>query len=101
MLSDYRKSGRAAFIPYIVAGYPSIAVTEKIIDALVEGGADLLELGVPFSDAMADGPVIQQASEKAARTVGIHDVLSLASRIHGKYPRLGLILFTYFNPVLK
>ncbi len=102
MLSSFQSEGRAAFIPFLVAGDPSVGATERVVDILVEEGADLLELGVPFSDALADGPVIQAASERASRVCGSMSlVLELATRIHARHPRLPLILFTYYNPVLR
>ena len=102
MLKSFQESNRAAFIPFLVVGDPSIEATERAVDILVEEGADLLELGVPFSDALADGPVIQAASERASRSCGsIVGVLELAGRIRRKHPGLPLILFTYFNPILR
>ena len=91
----------AAFIPFVVAGDPSIGTTEAAIDALVSEGADLIEVGVPFSDALADGPVIQEASERAARTTSLTDVLAMVRRVRAKYPKLPLLLFTYYNPILR
>ena len=68
--------GRKGFIPYITAGDPDLATTERLILALAEAGADVIELGVPFSDPMADGPVIQRASERALlNPVGVAEVL--------------------------
>jgi tryptophan synthase alpha chain len=102
LLQRFRDEKRAAFIPFLVAGDPSIEATERVVDILVEEGADLLELGVPFSDAMADGPVIQAASERASKVLGsMGAVLDLAARIHAKHPRLPLILFTYYNPIFR
>lgn len=106
MLKSFRNGKRAAFIPFIVAGDPSLEVTEKIASALIEEGADLLELGVPFSDALADGPVIQAASERASKTVTqITEVISLAERIIKKNSssnkKIPIILFTYYNPILR
>ena len=73
-----RAAGRTVLIPYVTAGDPSLAATGEILDALTRAGADIIELGVPFSDPMADGPVIQRASERAlARHVGLHHVLDL------------------------
>ncbi len=92
---------RGAFIPFVVAGDPSLADTERFVDALAEEDADVVELGVPFSDAIADGPVIQAASERAATHVTLTDVLALAARIKSRHPRLGLVLFTYLNPVFR
>jgi tryptophan synthase alpha chain len=102
MLTRTSAQKRAAFIPFLVAGYPSLEATEKMIDILVEEGADLLELGVPFSDALADGPVIQAASEQASRTVSsIDQVIDLAAKVKKRHPKLSIILFTYFNPIFK
>lgn len=100
MLEKFKK--RAAFIPFVVTGHPDLELSEKIVDVLVEEGADLIELGVPFSDAMADGPVIQSASESASKKMdSIEEALKFALRISSKHPALPLILFTYFNPILK
>ncbi len=102
MLERFAQEKRAAFIPFLVAGYPSFEITEKMIDVLVEEGADLLELGVPFSDALADGPVIQAASETASKTTqSIDRVIDFAAKIIQRHPRLPIILFTYFNPIFK
>jgi tryptophan synthase alpha chain len=95
------ESKKAKWIPFIVAGDPSLDVSEKMVELLVEEGAELIELGVPFSDALADGPVIQAASERASQRVSIFQVLDLAEKISVKYPRLSIILFTYFNPILR
>lgn len=82
-------------------GFPSLAEGEKAMEALAEGGADVLELGVPFSDPIADGPVIQSASQRALRGgVTMADCLALARRLRAKYPALGLVLFSYCNPIL-
>jgi tryptophan synthase alpha chain len=102
MLTRSSDPKRAAFIPFLVAGYPSLEATEKMIDILVEEGADLLELGVPFSDALADGPVIQAASEHASRSISsIDQVIDFAAEITRRHPKLPIILFTYFNPIFK
>jgi tryptophan synthase alpha chain len=102
MLNEFFREKKTAFIPFIVTGAPTLDFTEKTIDVLVTEGADLIELGMPFSDASADGPVIQQASEWAATKNGsLQDVLNFARKIRIKYPKLGLILFTYYNPLLK
>ncbi len=94
-----REERRAAFIPYLTAGDPDLAATGRLLEALPEAGADLIELGVPFSDPIADGPVNQRAAVRALEsgtTVG--GILELVSRLR---PRLGvpLVLFTYFNPL--
>ena len=101
MLKPIEKKRKTAFIPYLVVGDPSLEFSEKVIDALIEEGADLIELGVPYSDALADGPVIQSASERAAKSISLEDVLKFAARTRIKHPVIPLILFTYFNPILK
>jgi tryptophan synthase alpha chain len=99
-----KAEGRKAFIPYITAGDPDLAITENLLLALAEAGADVIELGVPFSDPMADGPVIQRASERAlknpAQLVGVAEVLSLVSRVRQKCD-VPIMLFTYFNPLMQ
>lgn len=83
------------------SGFPSLAESEAVMDALVEGGADILELGVPFSDPIADGSVIQAASQQALRGgVTVADTLALAQRLRAKHPAVGLVLFSYYNPLL-
>jgi tryptophan synthase alpha chain len=102
MLERFRNEKRAAFIPFVVAGDPSPDVTERAIDALIDEGADLLEIGVPFSDALADGPVIQAASERASRTMSsMPQVLEFIAAVHRKHPATPLIAFTYYNPILR
>ena len=101
MLNEIKSSGKVAFIPFVVVGDPDLARTEAAIDVLIEEGADLIELGVPFSDAMADGPVIQTASERAARTTTLTDVLEFAKKMLVKHPKFPFVLFTYYNPILK
>ncbi|MBS1810108.1 MAG: tryptophan synthase subunit alpha [Acidobacteria bacterium] len=96
-----KPTGRKAFIPYITAGDPDLATTEQILVALAEAGADVIELGVPFSDPMADGPVIQRASERALQNpIGIADILPLVARFREKFD-VPVMLFTYFNPLLQ
>jgi tryptophan synthase alpha chain len=96
-----RREGRKAFIPYITAGDPDLATTEEILLALDEAGADVIELGVPFSDPMADGPVIQRASERALKNpIGIADILPVVERVRRK-SEVPILLFSYFNPLLQ
>lgn len=96
-----RAADRRALIAYITAGDPSPDRTPALVAALERGGADLIELGVPFSDPIADGPVIQRGSERALRA-GTHvsTVLEIASQIR-KRSEIPLLLFTYLNPVLR
>ena len=94
------RSGRKALIPYITAGDPDLAATVPLMHALVQAGADVLELGVPFSDPMADGPVIQRASERSlARGVNLAQVLSWAREFRQQDADTPLVLMGYANPV--
>ena len=96
-----RRDGRKGFIPYITAGDPSIETTEQIILELERSGADIIELGVPFSDPMADGPVIQRASERAlANQVSVRDCLDLVRRVR-RQSEIPIVLFSYVNPLLS
>jgi tryptophan synthase alpha chain len=94
-----RKPGLVA---YLTAGDPDLATTRDIALAALDNGADVVELGVPFSDPLADGPVIQRASEKAvARGVRLSDVLGVTRELRTLRPSCGLILFSYVNPVIR
>ena len=94
------RSGRKALIPYITAGDPNPEVTVPLLHALVEAGADIIELGVPFSDPMADGPVIQQACERAlVHHVNLRQVLGMAREFRKKNTTTPLVLMGYLNPV--
>jgi tryptophan synthase alpha chain len=100
VFAQQRAAGRTVLIPYVTAGDPSLAATSSILDALVDAGADLIELGVPFSDPMADGPVIQRASERAlAQGVGLRDVLDLAAQFRTRNNQTPLVLMGYANPI--
>lgn len=94
-----REQRRAAFIPFLMGGDPDLETTGDLLQALVDGGADLLELGVPFSDPIADGPVNQRAAVRAlAAGTTLSGILNLVAR---KRERLGvpIVLFTYYNPI--
>lgn len=98
--SQLRDSGRKALIPYITAGDPQAGTTLKLMHALVEAGADMIELGVPFSDPMADGPVIQAACERALdKGITLGDILSLVSDFRQQDTVTPVILMGYLNPV--
>lgn len=89
-----------ALVPYITAGDPDPVLTVKMMHALVDAGADILELGVPFSDPMADGPVIQRASERAlAHKVSLTNVLAMVSEFREKNTQTPVILMGYLNPI--
>lgn len=90
---------RAAFIPFLTAGDPDLEITAVLLKAFVDGGADLIELGVPFSDPIADGPVIQRASTRAlASGTTLSGVLRLVARYRDELG-VPIVLFTYFNPI--
>lgn len=92
--------GRQALIPYITAGYPFAAITPSLMHGMVEAGADIIELGVPFSDPMADGPVIQKAGERAiANGVGLKQVLAYVAEFRQKNTTTPVVLMGYANPV--
>jgi tryptophan synthase alpha chain len=93
--------GRAAFVAYLTAGDPSAAATVRTAEALERAGADVLELGVPFSDPIADGPVLQRAATRAlAAGTTLSSVFDMGRQIR-RQTDLGLVLFTYFNPLLR
>jgi tryptophan synthase alpha chain len=101
LFDRYRRDGRKALIAYITAGDPSPNRTPALVEALERGGADIIELGVPFSDPVADGPVIQRAGERAiAAGTTLHGVIDIACRIRRR-SEVPMLLFTYLNPVLK
>ena len=95
-----RSARRCALIPFVTAGDPSPRQSVPVMHALVKGGADLLELGVPFSDPMADGPVIQRSSERALKHgVGLRDVLAMVAQFRTTDPTTPVVLMGYANPV--
>ena len=95
-----RQAKRKALIPYITAGDPTPALTVPLMRALVESGADILELGVPFSDPMADGPVVQRSGERALRQgVGLRDVLGLVRDFRHHNSQTPVVLMGYANPI--
>jgi tryptophan synthase alpha chain len=101
IFASRREAGRPAIIPYITAGDPTLAASRDICLALAEAGADIIELGVPFSDPVADGPVIQAASQRAlAQGTRLTDVLELARAVR-RDSDVGLLLFSYYNPILR
>ena len=91
--------GRAAFIPFLMAGDPDLEATASFLDALAAGGADVIELGVPFSDPIADGPTNQRATVRAlAAGTKLSNILELVAR-HRDRLGVPIVLFTYFNPI--
>ena len=98
--TDLRRAGRKALIPYITAGDPRPELTVPMLHTLVQSGADLIELGVPFSDPMADGPVIQKACERAlAQGMSLRRVLELVREFRQTDPETPLVLMGYLNPI--
>jgi tryptophan synthase alpha chain len=93
---------KPGIIAYLTAGDPDLDTTRDIALAAIDNGADVIELGVPFSDPLADGPVIQRASERAvARGTRLVDVLGLMQQLRAARPSVGLVLFSYLNPVVR
>lgn len=99
--AELSAAGELGIVAYITAGDPSLDATHKFVLALVEAGADVIELGVPFSDPLADGPTIQRASERALKSgTTLASVLALVRRIR-QSSQIPLVLFSYFNPILQ
>lgn len=95
-----KTEGRKALIPYVTAGDPAPAITVGLLHALVEAGADVIELGVPFSDPMADGPVIQLACERAlTHNTRLLDVLDMVSEFRQSNQETPIVLMGYLNPI--
>lgn len=100
-LQELKSAGRKAFAAYIVAGDPDLESTEKLIHTLEAAGVSIIELGVPFSDPMADGPVIQQASERAlANGVTLKSIFDLVRRVRQK-SEIPILFMGYYNPILQ
>jgi len=98
-LSFYKKP---ALVVYVTCGDPDLATTRAIVLSAIEAGADVIELGVPFSDPVADGPVIQRASERALKQrTTLAQVLTLASDLRQHAQSTGMIVFSYLNPILR
>jgi tryptophan synthase alpha chain len=99
--AELSKAGQLGLVAYLTAGDPTVEASEKIILAAAEAGADVIELGVPFSDPVADGPTIQRASERALRSgTTLAGVLDLARRLRAR-TEAPFVLFSYFNPILQ
>jgi tryptophan synthase alpha chain len=98
---------KPGLVVYLTAGDPSLTATREIALAAIDAGADVIELGVPFSDPLADGPVIQRAMERALahgpghEATRLRDVLALAHEIRAARPEAGLVIFSYLNPILR
>lgn len=97
-----KRGGRKALIPFITAGDPGLSATGRLIGVLEDAGADIVELGIPFSDPMADGPVIQRASERAlARGATLGKILRLVASVRRKGMQSPILLMGYYNPILS
>jgi len=95
-------NSKPGLVAYVTCGDPDLATSKAVILAAIDAGADVIELGVPFSDPVADGPVIQRASERALKNeTSLADVLRLASEIRRARPNAGLIIFSYLNPLVR
>jgi tryptophan synthase alpha chain len=93
---------KPGIVAYLTAGDPDLATTRDIALAAIDNGADVIELGIPFSDPLADGPVIQRASERAvARGVRLSDVLGVARELRSARPQSGIVMFSYLNPIVR
>ncbi len=98
--ANLKREGAAAIIPYVMCGDPDVATTLAVVPALIEGGADLVELGVPFSDPIAEGPTIQRAAERAlASHTSLADCLSVAKQLRDQGVAAPLLLMGYYNPI--
>jgi tryptophan synthase alpha chain len=101
-LDEARSDGRRSLIVYLCAGDPDLQATERLVPALAEAGADVIELGVPFSDPLADGPTIQRAAERALRSgTTLPGILDLVGRLRGKGCEVPLALMGYMNPIVR
>ena len=93
---------KPGLVVYLTCGDPDLATTRAVALAAIDAGADVIELGVPFSDPVADGPVIQRASERALKSdTSLTQAIALGAELRKARPKAGLIVFSYFNPVLK
>ena len=98
---ELKAGGRRGLIPFVTAGHPDMATTRRLLSALQNAGADVIELGVPFSDPIADGPVIQRSSQQAlGNGVTLKEILSLVAEVRSDL-RVPIVLFSYVNPVLQ
>jgi tryptophan synthase alpha chain len=99
--SALKQQGRAGLVTYLTAGDPDLATTEKLIPCLEKAGADIIELGVPFSDPAADGPTIQAASDRALKNpFSLDKIFSLVEKVR-KQSQVPILLFGYYNPIFK
>jgi tryptophan synthase alpha chain len=101
-IMPFHFENKPALVAYVTCGDPDLTTTREVILAAIEAGASIIELGVPFSDPVADGPVIQRASERALKHgTSLQNVLTLASEIREHSQSVGLVIFSYLNPILR
>ena len=101
-LGGLRASGTTAVVPFITTGFPDVETSESLVEALIASGADMIELGIPFSDPLADGPTIQMTSFRALKNgVTVHTSLDLLSRLRANGIDAPLIFMGYYNPFLQ
>jgi tryptophan synthase alpha chain len=99
---NLKTNKKKGFFPFITAGYPNKKTTEEAIDILTKNGADLIELGVPFSDPVADGPVIQEASHIALQKgINLDDIFSIVKKVRTQKNNIPIVLMSYYNPILQ
>ena len=97
-----KAEGRGAYVAYMTIGYPTLERSEAAVETLISEGADVIELGAPFSDPFADGAVIRSAAYEALRQgVTLEDVLALAARVRARHPDVALVLFSYYNLIFS
>lgn len=102
VLSSIRESGRTALFPFVTAGYPTMDTCEAMIRAMIDAGADGFEIGIPFSDPIADGPTVQHTSQVAlANGTSLKDCIALVARLRADGIEVPFMLMGYFNPVIK
>src|SRR5881409_806404 len=103
--AELRAKGELGIVAYITAGDPSLDATHRFVLALAEAGAEVIELGVPFSDPIADGPTIQRASERALKSgttlTGVIDLVRRIRQSSSAANQVPLVLFSYYNPILQ
>jgi len=97
-----RSDNKLSIMPYYMMGYPNKDLSLKILETLCEKGADFIEIGLPYSDPVADGPVIREASERAFnKGVDIDFVMGMLSKLQKKYPNTGIVFMSYYNLILQ
>ena len=100
--AERQGEGRSVLVPYVTCGFPSSEASVDVLSTIAEAGGDILELGIPFSDPLAEGPTIQMTSYRALQNgVTLETVLEVATRLRASQPRAPLILMGYYNPLLQ